>query len=237
MLIGIIKIAFLLGFLILIHETGHFFIAKLFNVKVKQFAIGFGPTILKKRGIETSYDANYMARYGKLSTTFNGQLYVLRNAISLDYLWQNVRVLGGAYGSMIRITDDSELLLASYRDPNSNKTNDIFEKIPEFIESLKPSRDDLLKYKIGAIGMLDQDLHPSTKGQVAFSKLVSGKTYEFEKQRRIELLNTTQNDLSKYSIAFRDALMQNYICSLVSKKGMEESKKLYNTRRKLFKNE
>ena len=188
-------------------------------------------------GIETSYDANYMARYGKLSTTFNGQLYVLRNAISLDYLWQNVRVLGGAYGSMIRITDDSELLLASYRDPNSNKTNDIFEKIPEFIESLKPSRDDLLKYKIGAIGMLDQDLHPSTKGQVAFSKLVSGKTYEFEKQRRIELLNTTQNDLSKYSIAFRDALMQNYICSLVSKKGMEESKKLYNTRRKLFKNE
>jgi len=56
MIIGIIKIAFLLGFLILIHELGHFLVAKLFNVKIKQFSIGFGPTILKKQGKETSYE-------------------------------------------------------------------------------------------------------------------------------------------------------------------------------------
>ena len=56
MIIGIIKIAFLLGFLIFIHELGHFLVAKLFNVRIKQFAIGFGPTILKKLGKETSYE-------------------------------------------------------------------------------------------------------------------------------------------------------------------------------------
>ena len=50
-----IKIAFLLGFLIFIHESGHFLIAKLFKVKVKEFAIGFGPTIWKKQGKETKY--------------------------------------------------------------------------------------------------------------------------------------------------------------------------------------
>lgn len=50
-----IKIAFLLGFLIFIHELGHFLIAKLFKVKVKEFAIGFGPAILKKQGKETKY--------------------------------------------------------------------------------------------------------------------------------------------------------------------------------------
>ena len=44
-LINAIKIIFLLGFLILIHEAGHFFIAKLFKVKVHEFAIGFGPKI------------------------------------------------------------------------------------------------------------------------------------------------------------------------------------------------
>ena len=56
MILGVIKIVFLLGLLILIHETGHFLVAKLFNVKVKQFAIGFGPTLFKKQGKETSYE-------------------------------------------------------------------------------------------------------------------------------------------------------------------------------------
>ena len=41
-IINVLKIAFLLGFLIFIHEFGHFIVAKLFKVKVKQFAIGFG---------------------------------------------------------------------------------------------------------------------------------------------------------------------------------------------------
>lgn len=54
-LLNIIKIAFLLGFLILIHEAGHFFVAKLFKVKVSEFAIGFGPIIWKKQGKETKY--------------------------------------------------------------------------------------------------------------------------------------------------------------------------------------
>lgn len=56
MIIGVLKIAFLLGFLILIHELGHFLVAKMFNVKIKQFAIGFGPTIWKKQGKETTYE-------------------------------------------------------------------------------------------------------------------------------------------------------------------------------------
>ena len=54
-LLNALKIAFLLGFLILIHEGGHFIVAKLCNVKVNEFAIGFGPTILKKQGKETKY--------------------------------------------------------------------------------------------------------------------------------------------------------------------------------------
>lgn len=56
MIVGVLKIAFLLGFLIFIHELGHFLVAKLFNVKIKQFAIGFGPTIWKKQGKETTYE-------------------------------------------------------------------------------------------------------------------------------------------------------------------------------------
>lgn len=54
-LINAIKIIFLLGFLVLIHEGGHFIVAKLCKVRVNEFAIGFGPTIWKKQGKETKY--------------------------------------------------------------------------------------------------------------------------------------------------------------------------------------
>ena len=54
-IISAIKIVFVLGFLILIHESGHFFVAKLCKVRVNEFAIGFGPTIFKKQGKVTKY--------------------------------------------------------------------------------------------------------------------------------------------------------------------------------------
>lgn len=54
-LITIVKIVFILGFLVLIHEGGHFLTAKLCGIKVNEFAIGFGPTVWRKQGKETKY--------------------------------------------------------------------------------------------------------------------------------------------------------------------------------------
>ena len=54
-IVSALKIIILLGFLIFIHEGGHFLVAKLCKVKVNEFAIGFGPTIWRKQGKETKY--------------------------------------------------------------------------------------------------------------------------------------------------------------------------------------
>ena len=54
-IVNALKIIFLLGFLIFIHEGGHFCVAKLCKIKVKEFAIGFGKIIWQKQGNETKY--------------------------------------------------------------------------------------------------------------------------------------------------------------------------------------
>ena len=54
-IVNTLKIIFLLGFLIFIHEGGHFCVAKLCKIKVKEFAIGFGKIIWQKQGKETKY--------------------------------------------------------------------------------------------------------------------------------------------------------------------------------------
>lgn len=67
LIISSIKIIFLLGFLILIHEGGHFLVAKLCKVKVNEFAIGFGPNLFSKTKGDTKYSLNIIPLGGFVS--------------------------------------------------------------------------------------------------------------------------------------------------------------------------
>ncbi len=54
----IVPVAVILGFMILIHEFGHYAVAKLLGVRVEQFAIGFGKRLIGFRKGETEYRIN-----------------------------------------------------------------------------------------------------------------------------------------------------------------------------------
>ena len=55
-MLTLVKIIILLGFLVFIHEGGHFCVAKLCKINVKEFSIGFGPKIISKLKNETNYE-------------------------------------------------------------------------------------------------------------------------------------------------------------------------------------
>ena len=57
-MISIIVFLFILGLLIIVHEFGHFLIAKRLKVKVEKFSLGFGPQILSKKKSDTQYCIN-----------------------------------------------------------------------------------------------------------------------------------------------------------------------------------
>lgn len=66
-LLNAIKIIFLLGFLVLIHEGGHFLVAKFFGVKVNEFSIGFGKKLFSKQKGETTYSIRMIPLGGFVS--------------------------------------------------------------------------------------------------------------------------------------------------------------------------
>lgn len=68
-LINAVKIIFLLGFLIFIHEGGHFLAARLFKVKVEEFSIGFGPKLFSKQGKQTKYSLGLVPFGGYVKMT------------------------------------------------------------------------------------------------------------------------------------------------------------------------
>ncbi len=53
--LGLVRFVVVIGILILVHELGHFFVARWTGVGVERFSIGFGPVLLRWRGRETEY--------------------------------------------------------------------------------------------------------------------------------------------------------------------------------------
>lgn len=96
-IINAIKIIFLLGFLIIIHEGGHFLVAKLCKVKVKEFAIGFGKVIWQKQGKETKYTLRLIPLGGFCNMEGEDEESDAEGSFSKASIWKRMAiVLAGA---------------------------------------------------------------------------------------------------------------------------------------------
>ena len=99
--ISAIKIIFLLGFLVFIHESGHFFVAKLCKVKVNEFAIGFGPTIWRKKGKVTKYALRVIPLGGFVSMEGEDEPSEEKGAFNKASVWKRILIV--AAGGTVNI--------------------------------------------------------------------------------------------------------------------------------------
>lgn len=194
----------------------------------------FRPVSLAE-GIKTQFDVNFVSRAGKFHRPFSGAMLVLSNALSLNYLWQQVRVYGGAYGCMMQMKPHGFLGFTSYRDPAISRTNQVYEDIVEYIANLNPTEEELLKFKIGAIGSLDIVMHVSEKAYTAQQQYLSGNTYEIRKKYRSEVIHATKEELNSFAECFREALSANCLCVIGNTNKIEEEKGLFAEVRSLTK--
>src|SRR5438874_13283685 len=61
---SIIVAAIVLGIIVVIHELGHFLVAKFFKIKVETFSVGFGPRLIGFRKGDTDYRISAFALGG-----------------------------------------------------------------------------------------------------------------------------------------------------------------------------
>ncbi len=152
----------------------------------------------RNEGFKTASQVNYVARCGSFAgngLAYTGALRVLKVILNYDYLWLNLRVQGGAYGCMSGFGRSGDGYLVSYRDPNLRETNEVYEKIPEYLRRFAAEERDMTKYVIGAISELDTPLTPSMKGARAVSAYLSGVTMEMLTQERRQILEADQEDI------------------------------------------
>ena len=154
-------------------------------------------------------------------------MHVLNKALAMDYLWMQVRVHGGAYGCMLQTALNGTIGFTSYRDPEIARTNKVYEDVVEYIKNLNPTEEDLLKFKIGAIGGLESVLHVSSKGDVAHSQYLQGITYEMLAKQRKEVIDATKEDLVNLAPLFDEALSQDNLCVIGNDKKVEANATMF----------
>ncbi|MGY3776449.1 insulinase family protein [Helcococcus sueciensis] len=144
----------------------------------------------KHEGFKTSADVNYVSYGNKLNMEYNSKFTVLNNLVSTEYLYTEIRAKGGAYGSGMLTSINNNFATYSYRDPNLQRTIDIYNKIPEFLESIRVTEEDLLPYIIGAVGKIDPPRTERTKSFFDMSQFITGLTNETVEKMIVNALET-----------------------------------------------
>lgn len=169
----------------------------------------------KNEGFMDASQIQYVARGGNFKNhgyTYSGTLKILKMILSYEYLWINIRVKGGAYGCMSSFLRTGESYFVSYRDPNLGKTNEIYEKIPEFVKNFEPDERDMTKYIIGTFGSLDTPMNPEAKGSRSMSAYLQHIAYEDIQKERDDILNATPEDIRELADVIAAILEDDCFC-------------------------
>ncbi len=156
-------------------------------------------------GMTIPAQVNYVGKAGNLYAhgyRFHGSAHVICRYLRNSWLWDRVRVQGGAYGAFCLFGRLSGVLsFVSYRDPNLQKTLQAFDDAAQFLKDIDLSDDELTKAVIGAIGDVDQYQLPDAKGFTSLARYLSGETDAYRQQVREEVMGTAAEDFRRFGEA------------------------------------
>ncbi|MCP1102753.1 Zn-dependent M16 (insulinase) family peptidase [Aequitasia blattaphilus] len=192
----------------------------------------FQPVLEKKNeGFKSATKVQYAAQCGnfmKVGESYKGTLQILKVILGYDYLWQNIRVKGGAYGAMCGFNRIGEGFLTSYRDPNLKETYEVYQNTVDYIKNFQASDRELTKYIIGTMSNLDQPMTPATKGERSKNLYLSNISYEMLVKEREDVLGATVEEIRELYKVVEAVLAAKQICCIGSEEKITENKELFN---------
>jgi Zn-dependent M16 (insulinase) family peptidase len=129
-------------------------------------------------------------------TRENAHEAVLAHFLTTGFLWERIRMAGGAYGAGA-VSNGLEALFgfSSYRDPNTLSSLSSFREALEFASRIEPDADTFEKIVLGAAGKEDRPMAPGEKSFVALKRQLLGITDEQRQARRDALIECTPAEL------------------------------------------
>ena len=150
--------------------------------------------IARNEGLAVPSQVNYVAKAANiydLGYNLDGSVAVITRFMGTSWLWDRVRVQGGAYGAFCSFDHFSGVLsYASYRDPNLLETVEVYDQTSRFLAETEINEDELHKAIIGTIGDMDGYQLPDAKGYTSMLRHLTGVTEEYRQTMRDQVLGT-----------------------------------------------
>lgn len=184
----------------------------------------------KNEAIKTSGQVQYVARAGNcsdLTNSYSGSMLVLGNIMRSEYLWNRIRVLGGAYGCSFNSNREGDIMMSSFRDPNLKRTSDVYLDAAAYIQNFEADERDMRKYIIGTISTLDQPKNASDMSTRELTHYMSETDFETLRRERQEVLDTTVGDIRALAPLVEKAMKQNHLCVVGSESSIEQESGLF----------
>ena len=156
----------------------------------------YAPIRKRREGFVIPAEVGYAAKCAALDTPYTGAAECACQMLTYDYLWNAVRVQGGAYGTGFRIGRLGDLAATSYRDPNPAGSLEAFSGCGEALRRLSRDAAETEKYIISAVGNLEPVETPRAAGSAAAARWLSGVTNADLQRQRSELIATTPEKLA-----------------------------------------
>ncbi|EFJ20990.1 hypothetical protein SELMODRAFT_152047 [Selaginella moellendorffii] len=180
-------------------------------------------------GIIVPTQVNYVGKAANLYDTgyeLDGSAYVISKYIGNTWLWDRVRVSGGAYGGFCDFDSHSGVFTyLSYRDPNLAKTIDNYDLTVQFLRELELDDDALTKAIIGTIGDVDSYQLPDAKGYSSMLRYILGITEEERKLRREQILSTSLRDFKAFADVLEHVKEKGIVAAVASAEDVESANK------------
>ncbi|PMC79797.1 peptidase M16 [Aerococcus viridans] len=182
--------------------------------------------------IQTNGNVQYVSVGGPVSVEdYNGRYVVFANILSKDYLHENIRAKGGAYGAGLSLTAAGDVTTYSYRDPNVDKTVAVYQNLPAFLENPGLSQDDLEQLIIGSMTSFHYPLIPASVNNLMVTRHFRGMTKDMVDARLSQALDTKVADLIAFKAQIQTALDADNLVVFGNKQKIEESKQVFNHKR------
>lgn len=200
---------------------------------MKPFTLTLGR---KNEGFETAGRVNYVCRAGnfkKDGLDYTGAFRVLKVIMGYTYLWDRIRVKGGAYGCMSGFGPDGDAMFVTYRDPHIVTSIKTFEAAADYVRNFDADERAMTQYVIGAMSSYLRPMTPSTFGRYSLANYFGGRTDEDQKQELLQVLNCTQKDIRALAAQLDAFLSDECLCVVGSAASIEMHKKHFDHIEKL----
>ncbi|HEY7299321.1 MAG TPA: insulinase family protein [Xanthobacteraceae bacterium] len=152
----------------------------------------------------------------------SGTHLVTRRYLRTTWLWEKIRVQGGAYGGQCMFDRYSGgFTFVSYRDPNLIATLDTYDRTADFLRNADLNETELTRNIIGTIGEVDFYRLPDAKGFASMQRYLIGDTDEARQRMREEILSTTAADVRQFGDAMAAVAAHGRVVVLGSEQAIE----------------